>query len=249
MEQGAVCGGTGILIALICVATFFLTARYAKQAKAVARHQKEENFKRRISQMQGDNDSEAPNDEQGENPEDMDNLRSGGDCSAENDGMADVPSFGDVFTPRDKAGNTRQKRVADVKFVSLTPSTPQSSKMGTHKVSTLPSWHAKNNANVSVIFVAYHSSGKNETGFYTRSSKPLRSVMDAWCAQHCLPKEKAIFTYLGCIVDPQATVRSLGHDPAKGPLVIRARPNHEVEDTNKDFDPIKCSIDSDYPII
>jgi hypothetical protein len=252
MEQGAVCGGVGISIALIYFSTFVVTMRYAKQARAVVAEQKAE--KRRTSQMQAPDDSEErPDDVKGTDPEEsLDNLRFTGKSDAENEGIGSVPSLADLITPRNSdregnAGKTWRSSVPDVKFTTLTPSTPQISKVGSHKVSALPSWHARNTANVSVIFVAYHSSGKNETGFYTKASKPLRSVMEAWCSQHCLPQEKAIFTYLHKIVDPKATVLSLGHDPAKGPLVIRARPNHESKNcTDTSFDPAIASTGTDF---
>jgi len=67
---------------------------------------------------------------------------------------------------------------------------------------------------------------------------------EAWCAQHCLPKEKALFTYLHKVADPKATCLSLGHDPAKGPLVIKARPNSKGEDVNGTANGFAPAVDS-----
>jgi Ca2+/Na+ antiporter len=144
----------------------------------------------------------------------------------------EAPAFDDFF-------NIKEARVhSEVHFLQLDgASTPRGgvsntkgkSQAGAYIVSTLPSAHARNNASVTVIVVAYHSKGRNETVFQTRMSIPLRQVMAGWCKQHRIEDNKASF-YTKSVSRPleaSDTVASVGHDATRGPLIIRARPNRD----------------------
>jgi len=241
-----VCGGVFCTLAAISIPTLVTTFKYSKQAKIEAKAHLESKrwaaFQIDSSELQasgisahsgsgidmgnseisvGDDGDDNPWDHQKKTAPKAMKMRD----LADDDNSEYVPAFDEVFTPRLGEEDESGKRMnLDVNFMKLRPSKIDASTWGCHKVSMLPSHHARSHAIASVIITAYHSSGRNETVYQTKASKPLGSIMRAWCKQHRLAEEKAKFMYHGKPVRTGDTIGSLGHDLSKGPITIRARP-------------------------
>jgi len=228
-EQGAVCGGVFFALVFISIPTLISTKWYSKQAKIDAKAHLESKkwaaFMETSSEIQQNSElSWGPNDQE---KGDVNTAGKAMDAqekrlreAAENE--EDAPAFDEIFTPRSQGG--AKAFHSDVNFMKCHASQVDTSTYGCHKVSMLPSHHAKRSAVASVVILAYHGSGRNEVVYQTKASMPLGKVMRSWCKEKKMDEAKAIFTYKGKPVSASATISSLGHDLAKGPMKLRAKP-------------------------
>jgi hypothetical protein len=102
-----------------------------------------------------------------------------------------------------------------------------------HKTSHLPSVKAISHTSVTVIVVAYHATGRNETSFQLKMLTPLSKVMNAWCNEHKLDIQSAVFKVRTREIQSTDTLASLSYDPSRGPFVMRAFPRRsDADDTH-----------------
>jgi hypothetical protein len=248
MEQGLVCGGVFIATCILSLPTLISTKYYSAQAKAEALELKP---KRRSSSFcEGD---EAVAKQLGLDVDVDDNAGSlskiteeanSSDPSklnpnADSFGAPEVPDVDDFEPPVEKM--PEPSHVFYMKFGEGVASQVERS-TGSRVVSILPTPRMsiaacpprnRKNIIVNVIVVAYHSTGRNETVFDIKLAVPMSKVMQAWCERHGLQVDKSLFKIGDRKVLPEDTATSLGHDPTKGPMVVRAFPLRDERSAEK----------------